>query len=155
MHYGTPLWMTSSFVDPDYPQRVAAYAAAAASRYGDRLDVWTPLNEPNVNADFCGQRGVWPPYLTGEDGFTALTVALAEGIAATQRAIQDVQPDASFVCVEAAFRYAGDTFPIPLEVLEERRFVVLDLVLGRVGDDHPMRGWLTSHGADDDRGSTA
>jgi beta-glucosidase len=151
MHYGTPLWMTSSFVDPDYPQRVAAYAAAAATRYGDRLDVWTPLNEPNVNADFCGQRGVWPPYLTGEDGFTALAVALAEGIATTQRAIQDVQPDASFVCVEAAFRYTGDTFPIPREVLAERRFVVLDLVLGRIGDDHPLRGWLTSHGADDAR----
>jgi beta-glucosidase/6-phospho-beta-glucosidase/beta-galactosidase len=148
MHYGTPLWMTDSFVDRDYPRRVAAYAAAAATRYGDRLDVWTPLNEPNVNADFCGRRGVWPPYRTGEDGFTAVAVALAEGIAATQRAIQDVQPDASFVYVEAAFRYAGDTFPVPLEVLEERRFVVLDLVLGRVGDEHPMRRWLLDHGAD-------
>ena len=113
MHYGTPLWMTESFLDPDYPSRVAAYAAAAATRYGDRLDVWTPLNEPNVNADFCGRRGVWPPYLTGEDGFVALSVALAEGIVATQRAILDVQPDASFVYVEAAFRYVGDSFPIP------------------------------------------
>ena len=63
MHYGTPLWMTESFLDPDYPERVGDYAAAAASRYGDRFDVWTPLNEPNVNADFCGHRGVWPPYL--------------------------------------------------------------------------------------------
>lgn len=148
MHYGTPLWMTESFLDPDYPQRVAAFAAAAAARYGDRFDVWTPLNEPNVNADCCGNRGVWPPYLTGEDGFTALVVPLAEGIAATQRAIRDVQLDASFVYVEAAFRYTGDTFPMPKAVLEERRFVVLDLALGRVGGDHPMRDWLTSHGAD-------
>lgn len=151
MHYGTPLWMTESFLDPDYPHRVAAYAAAAASRYGDRLDVWTPLNEPNVNADQCGNRGLWPPYLTGEDGFTALVVALAEGIVAAQRMIREVQPDASFVYVEAAFRYTGDTFPISRAILEERRYVVLDLVLGRVGADHPMRGWLTSHGADAER----
>jgi hypothetical protein len=151
MHYGTPLWMTRSFLDPDYPQRVAAYAAAAVTRHGDRFDVWTPLNEPNVNADFCGQRGVWPPYLTGEDGFCALTIPLAEGIVATQRAIADVQPDASFVCVEAAFRYTGDAFPIPRAILDERRFVVLDLVLGRVGEDHPLREWLVGHGVDSER----
>lgn len=148
MHYGTPLWMTSSFLDPDYPKRVAAYAAAAATRYGDRLDVWTPLNEPNVNAEFCGLRGVWPPHLTGESGFVALAIPLAEGIVATQEAIRDVQPAATFVCVEAGFRYTGDYFPVPKELLDERRFVVLDLTLGRVDDGHPMRAWLTQHGAD-------
>lgn len=151
MHYGTPLWMNSSFLAADYPQRVAAYAAAAATRYGDRLHVWTPLNEPNVNAEFCGLRGVWPPHLTGESGFVALTVPLAEGIVATQRAIRDVQPDSSFVGVEAGFRYTGDRFPVPKEILDERRFVVLDLTLGLVDDGHPMRDWLIRHGADPQR----
>ena len=101
MHYGVPLWMHDAFVDPDYAQRMAAYAAAAATRYGDRLHVWTPLNEPIVNAEFCGLTGRWPPYLTGPEGFAALTLPLAEGIVASQRAILDVQPDASFVHVEA------------------------------------------------------
>ena len=151
MHYGTPMWMTKSFLDPDYPKRVAAYAAAAATRYGDRLHVWTPLNEPNVNAEFCGLRGVWPPHLTGESGFVALTIPLAEGIVATQQAIRDVQPDASFIAVEAGFRYTGETFQTPKEVLDERRFLILDLTLGRVDDRHPMRGWLASHGADPER----
>jgi hypothetical protein len=151
MHYGTPLWMTDSFLDPDYPSRVAAYAAAAAERYGDRLHVWTPLNEPNVNAEYCGQRGVWPPHRTGETGFCALTVPLAEGIRATQRAILDVQADASFVYVEAGLRYSGSQLPAPREILDERRWVVLDLALGRVGDDHPMRTWLVDHGVDPSR----
>lgn len=75
--------MTKSFLDPDYPRRVGAYAAAAAARYGDRLHTWTPLNEPNVSAELCGYKGLWPPYLTGETGFTALTVPLAEGVVAT------------------------------------------------------------------------
>jgi beta-glucosidase len=44
MHYGTPLWLENSFLHPDYPRRVAEYAAAAAQRYVDRLHVWTPLN---------------------------------------------------------------------------------------------------------------
>ncbi|CAN5588692.1 hypothetical protein BH24ACT5_BH24ACT5_04280 [soil metagenome] len=151
MHYGTPLWMTESFLDPDYPQRIAAYAAAAAARYGDRLHVWTPMNEPNVNAEWCGLNGRWPPYRTGEEGFVALTLSLAEGIIATQRAILDVQPDASFVFVEAGFRYVGDTFPMARSILDERRFAVLDLALGRTDDTRPMHEWLVSHGADPDR----
>lgn len=149
MHYGTPLWMPAAFADPDYPKRVANYAAAAAERYGDRLHTWTPLNEPVVNAERCGEQGLWPPYLEGDAGFTSVALALAEGIAETQRAIADVQPDAAFVYVEAGFRYAGTIFPgLSRELLDERRFVVLDLVLGRVDDAHPLRTWLLDNGAD-------
>src|SRR5947209_13110338 len=28
MHYGCPLWLEREFINPDYPQRVAQYAAA-------------------------------------------------------------------------------------------------------------------------------
>lgn len=148
MHYGTPHWLEGSFAHPDYPRRVAVYAAAAAERYGDTLHAWTPLNEPIVNAERCGEAGLWPPYLHGQDGFVTVIVAIAEGIVATQRAIREVQPDAAFVAVEAGYRYAGTTFPLDRAILDERCFLGLDLVMGRVGDDHALHGWLVSHGAD-------
>ena len=45
MHYGTPLWLENQALNASYPQRVADYAAAVATRYADRLSVYTPLNE--------------------------------------------------------------------------------------------------------------
>src|SRR6266576_2771439 len=33
VHYGTPVWMERSFADPNYPERVAEYAAAFAEHY--------------------------------------------------------------------------------------------------------------------------
>src|SRR5690349_393660 len=69
MHYGTPLWLEGSFAAADYPERVAAYAGAFAARYGELVRYYTPLNEPTVNADMCGRRGIWPPYQTGETGY--------------------------------------------------------------------------------------
>jgi beta-glucosidase len=149
MHYGTPLWLENSFLHPDYPQRVAEYGAKVAERYGDRLHVWTPLNEPVINAVYCGHRGLWPPHLTGDSGFTTVLLRLAEGICRTQHAIRSLQADASFVHVEAGFRYEGR--PVGLAVLEERRFLATDLVTGRVCDDHPLWGWLLSHGAEEHR----
>ena len=151
MHYGTPRWLENSFLNPDYPRRVAEYAARAAERYGDRWHVWTPLNEPVVNAVYCGERGLWPPYLHGDSGFVTVLMALAEGISRTQRAVSDVQPDASFVHVDAGFRYAGGFDPARRELLEERRFLGLDLPLGRVAPGHPLLAWLQRHGASDER----
>jgi hypothetical protein len=63
VHYGTPEWLEQGFVNPDYGRRVAAYAAAFAERYADLAPAYTPLNEPDVTALFCGRHGTWPPYL--------------------------------------------------------------------------------------------
>src|SRR3712207_2546900 len=68
MHYGTPLWLDNQFLNHGYPGAVAEYAARVAERYRGRLTAFTPLNEPLVNISFCGESGVWPPHLTGDDG---------------------------------------------------------------------------------------
>ena len=150
MHYGTPLWLDNQFLNAAYPERVAAYAARVADRYRGRLQVWTPLNEPMINAIYCGERGTWPPYLTGHDGFVKVALQVARGIVRTQQAIAEVQPEASFVHVEASFRYTGEWFPFDLELVSRRRFLVLDLLTGRVDDGHELAGYLTGHGVGDE-----
>ena len=155
MHYGTPLWLDNQFLNAGYPYRVAEYAARVAGRYGGRLHIWTPLNEPMINAIYCGEKGTWPPALTGHDGFVKLALALARGIVETQRRIAEVTPDASFVHVEASFRFAGDWFPsdVPfdagLDLVRARRFLIMDLVTGRVDEEHPLYGYLRMNGATD------
>jgi beta-glucosidase/6-phospho-beta-glucosidase/beta-galactosidase len=148
MHYGTPLWLKRSFVDPRYPEAVAAYAQAVAARYGNRIRYYTPLNEPIVNALMCGMRGIWPPYLRGERGFLAVGIALAQGIIQTVRAIHAVDPAAVMVHVEAAgLTRAARADLEPLAVDQRRRgFLFYDLITGRVDATHPLFGWLLTNG---------
>ncbi|MFC5789315.1 glycosyl hydrolase family protein [Agromyces tardus] len=146
MHYGTPLWLENSFANAAYPERVASYARAVAERYAGVWDDFTPLNEPVINAIYCGETGVWPPNLQGQDGFVRVAVALARGLVRTQQEIEAVNPAATFVHVEAGFRWEGDTTPLSRELLEERRFIILDLAMGRVGEKHPLRSYLAEHG---------
>ena len=152
MHYGTPLWLDNEFLNRDYPKRVAEYAYRVAERYGDRLTAWTPLNEPQINAMYCGETGLWPPYLRGDDGFLQVLRALCEGIVRSQDAIRDATGDtATFVHVEAMLRYveAGGSRSDRVALLQQRRFLALDLVTGRVDDGHPLSGYLSQHGITD------
>lgn len=150
MHYGTPLWLEDTFADPAYPARVAEYAARVAERYG-AFESYTPLNEPQINAMYCGEWGIWPPHLTGHDGYVALIVAIARGIAESQHAIADVTGGrAVFVHVEAAIRYVGALAGDDARLLQQRRFLAQDLVCGRVDGDHPLARYLSAHGARDD-----
>jgi beta-glucosidase len=61
MHYGCPLWLQGEFANPDYPQHVAEYAAHFAERYDETVRFYTPMNEPLLNAMYCGEDGRWPP----------------------------------------------------------------------------------------------
>lgn len=146
MHYGTPLWLENQFLNSSYPERVAAYGRAVAERYAGVWDDFTPLNEPAINAIYCGETGTWPPYLRGQDGFVKLTMALARGMVRTQQEIAAANPEARFVHVDAGFRWEGESTPPTRDFLEERRFLALDLILGRVDAAHPLRGYLAEHG---------
>jgi beta-glucosidase/6-phospho-beta-glucosidase/beta-galactosidase len=149
MHYGCPLWLHREFVNPDYPARVAAYAAAFAERYRDLVRYYTPLNEPLVNSHFCGRAAIWPPHLRGNRGYVRLMVAIAEGMSRTIAALRAVQPDAVIVHVEATESVVGEPeLAGEVQLAREQQFLAADLVHGLVGDGHPLLPWLHAHGAD-------
>ena len=85
VHYGVPDWVEESFADPAYPRAVSDYAAAFAHRYRDLVRHYTPLNEPTITAQFCGQRGLWPPYLEGDEGWIRIVLGIVEGIPRVDR----------------------------------------------------------------------
>lgn len=151
MHYGTPLWLENSFINASYPQRVAEYAAAVAERYGSLVQVYTPLNEPTINAHYCGRRGEWPPYLHGEDGYVKVLAAIARGMVLTTRAILSVQPQATTVQVEAVgWRWAKDGRLAARAALENAaQFLAFDLATGRVDESHLFYPYLLEHGVSD------
>jgi len=147
MHYGTPLWLENSFLNPQYPELVARYAGAITQRY-PQIKAITPLNEPMVNAIWCGRDGRWPPYLHGHSGFVAVLMQLAAGMVRTQQEIARLRPDMTFVHVDAGFIFE-ENGPGGLSLADgnEWRFLALDLITGRVDAEHPLFSYLLEHGA--------
>jgi beta-glucosidase/6-phospho-beta-glucosidase/beta-galactosidase len=151
MHYGCPLWLEREFANPDYPRRVAEYAARFAERYGEAVRFYTPMNEPLLNAMYCGEDGRWPPALTGDDGFVDLARQLARGIVQTQRAVTETADDPIFVHVEATFRYMDNPRHAErIEFLRQRSWLIYDLLFGRVDADHHLHDYLTRNGFSDE-----
>ncbi len=152
VHYGTPLWMEKSFLNPDYPQHAADYARAFAEHYRGLCCWYTPLNEPRVNAWYAGRLGWWPPYAKSWRGFARMILQMCRGICLTQRAIREVEPNAVMVHVDATDIYVPAN-PADSGLVEEARrrqaqvFLALDLVMGRVDEGHPLREWLLGLGA--------
>ncbi|MDB5351504.1 MAG: glycoside hydrolase family 1 [Planctomycetota bacterium] len=151
MHYGTPLWLDNHFLNASYPRRVAEYAARFAERYGSIVQCYTPLNEPAVTASFCGRDGRWPPYLSGDDGYVKILLALAEGINLTAEALRAIRPDTILVHVEDVGLEFASTPALTAVAVESQinRLLPLDLACGKVGPDHPRYSWLIEHGASD------
>jgi beta-glucosidase len=151
MHYGTPLWLENQFLNHSYPQRVARYAGEFARRYRHLLSHYTPLNESLVTMDFCGRRGVWPPYLRGEDGAVKILSAVARGIVLTVQAIREADPKAVIVGVDAAGEVVTDCPELAEEATRRTAltYISTDLITGRVGQDHLLLDWLVQNGMAD------
>jgi len=147
VHYGTPTWLGASFIDPDYPDSVADYAAAVAQRYAGKVTGITPLNEPLVTASFVGLRGIWPPHETGETGWSRVVMSLAEGIQRSIHAIRAAAPQMQIVHVEATHVWTSeDGLDADRLLLDRKNYLPTDLVLGRVGQDHELHDWLIAQG---------
>lgn len=149
VHYGTPSWMPESFLDPAYPQKVSAYARAFAQRYKGKVQFYTPTNEPAVTAEWCGLKGEWPPYLTGDKGYVRVLLPVARGIQEIGRAVREEDGDAKLVAVEA-MRYVAAADDHSRKAADRelaRDFLPWDLASGKVDHEHPLYQWLCEHGA--------
>lgn len=148
MHYGCPLWMEKEFINKDYPNAVARYAKAFAEHYKSLVRYYTPLNEPVVNALWCGKRGVWPPYLRGDAGYIRIMLQLARGIQNTIDAIKEIDSEAVMVHVEATGLSRAASEELKQLALEDshKDNLCLDLLSGRLVRDHPLNAWLIRNG---------
>lgn len=148
MHYGTPAWLAGSFADRDYPKRVSEYAARVGDRYRGRIRWYTPLNEPRITAYYCGKLGWWPPNLRSWSGFARILVAVSRGIVETTRALYSVDPEIVAAHVDATDVYTplSERARPDAELRQELVFLALDLVTGKVDENHRLHPWLLKHG---------
>ncbi len=132
--------------EPGFIEGLAAHAYATATRYPD-IDMWTPLNEPLTTARFSCLYGHWHPHLQDEAAFLRAVVIQSTAILAAMRAIRSASPHAKFLHTEDL----GKVFSTPgmssqAQYENERRWLSLDLLCGRVDAHHPWWQRLLDHG---------
>ncbi len=138
--------MAHSLFEPGFIEGLAAHAYATATRYPD-IGMWTPVNEPLTTARFSCLYGHWHPHLQDEQAFLHAVVIQSAAILAAMRAIRRASPQAQFLHTEDL----GKVFSTPAMSAQatyenERRWLSLDLLCGRVDTHHPWWNRLLDHG---------
>ncbi len=143
MHHGSgPPGM--SLLDEDLPAALAAHAAKVVRRY-PWVQRWTPVNEPLTTARFSGLYGHWYPHRCDERSFLRMVAVQCRAILLAMRAIRagnagTSSPGAMLVQTEDLGRvFSTHRLAYQAEYENERRWLSLDLLCGRVDRAHPWR----------------
>lgn len=145
LHHGSGPRHTD-LLDPDLPQKLADYAGEVANRF-PWIKRWTPINEPLTTARFSCLYGHWYPHRRDDTSFFNAVVNECRATAGAMSAIRAVIPDAELIQTEDLGRIFS-TPPLRYQAALEndRRWLSLDLLCGRVGARHPMRRLLDQAG---------
>ncbi len=136
----------TDLLDPEFPAMLARYAGAVAERYPWVMD-YTPVNEPLTTARFSALYGHWYPHHRDEASCFRAVLTQCKGVAAAMRAIRKVNPDARLIQTEDM----GEIFARPAIAAQaayenERRWLSLDLLTGRVVPGHSIWDRLMAEG---------
>ena len=148
MHFGTPLWLRQAVGDPEFPEALEDFAGRMAARYRGQVRAWCPVNEPLVCALFAGDMGFWPPHARKWRGYMPVLSRVAMATSRAIRAVRREAPDATVVLCDAAevYQTKHDEARSEVAMRNLRRFVLMDLITGRVDHEHPLYEWLTGYG---------
>lgn len=145
LHHGSGPRHTS-LVDPAFPEKLAAYARAVASRY-TWVEDYTPVNEPLTTARFSCLYGLWYPHARDPRAFARALVNQCRGAALAMRAVREINPAARLVQTEDLGKtHSTRLLSYQAEFENERRWVTFDLLCGQVDALHPMWNYLLGEG---------
>jgi beta-glucosidase/6-phospho-beta-glucosidase/beta-galactosidase len=144
-HFGVPDWL-ENFQNPDLPGYFAEYAGAFAKRFPD-LQLYTPINEIFIAAQFSAQYGWWNEKLQSDNAFVNALKHLCKANVMAMHEILKVQPEATFIQSESSeYFHAIDPEATALaRFLNQKRFLSLDLTYG-YPLNVPMYEYLLSNG---------
>ncbi|KNY19210.1 hypothetical protein AKJ13_28955 [Methylobacterium sp. ARG-1] len=145
VHHGSGPSYTS-LLDAGFAEGLAVHAGRVAARYPWVTD-YTPVNEPLTTARFSGLYGHWYPHRTAQADFLRALVNQCKAVLLCMRAVRRVTPQARLIQTEDI----GKTFSVAKLAYQadhenERRWLSLDLLDGRVGPTHPWHARLLGLG---------
>ncbi|MGI9105170.1 MAG: family 1 glycosylhydrolase [Pyrinomonadaceae bacterium] len=142
LHHGSGPRHTS-LVAPNFPNELAIYARAVAERY-PWVDAYTPVNEPLTTARFSGLYGHWYPHGRDDQTFVRALLGQCRATVLAMRAIREINPHAQLIQTEDLGKiFSTRTLRYQAEFENERRWLSLDLLCGRVTRAHSMWDYFT------------
>jgi dTDP-4-dehydrorhamnose reductase len=145
VHHGSGPAYTS-LADPGFARGLADFAARVAERY-PWIEDYTPVNEPLTTARFSGLYGHWYPHARQASVFLRLLFNELAGIRLAMAAIRAVNPAARLIQTDDLGRtWATPKLKYQADFENHRRWLTWDLLTGRVGPAHPLRGYLLQQG---------
>lgn len=144
-HFGVPDWV-GNFQNLEFPALFADYALTFARRY-PWIQLYTPINEMFICALFSARYGWWNEQCTSDKTFVTALKNIVKANVLAMHAVLKVHPDAIFFQSESTeYFHAADPKAIkPAELLNDKRFLSLDLNYGRRVDSE-MFEYLTDNG---------
>jgi len=147
MHHGSGPRYTS-LVDPRLPALLADHAARVAERYPWVTD-FTPVNEPLTTARFSGLYGHWHPHGRDMKTFLRTLVVQCRAVVLAMAAIRRVTPNARLVQTEDLGKaFATPRLQYQADHENERRWLSLDLLCGRIDARHPWHAVFLANGVE-------
>jgi beta-glucosidase/6-phospho-beta-glucosidase/beta-galactosidase/glycosyltransferase involved in cell wall biosynthesis len=148
MHFGTPLWLRQAAGDPEFPEALERFAGALVERYRGSVRHWCPCNEPLILALFSGDFGFWPPHSRKWTGYMPVLSRVMQATSRAMRAIRRADPEAKVILCDNVehFKCRGAALREEVARRNLRRFLAMDLLLGRVDRRHPLFEWVTGYG---------
>ncbi|MFL5929136.1 MAG: family 1 glycosylhydrolase [Gaiellaceae bacterium] len=148
VHHGSgPLG--TSLLEDSFATGLARFAHAVAERF-PWVEEWTPVNEPLTTARFSALYGHWYPHMRDECAFARAVVVQCRAVVLAMHAIHQVVPHARLVQTEDI----GTTHSTPrlayqAEFENERRWLSLDLLSGRIDERHRFWRWFRDRGVEE------
>jgi hypothetical protein len=146
-HTSYPRWLQQGFLDPQFSQYYVDFVSAFAERY-PCVTVYTPFNEPSCTLDFCGFRGFWHPYQTGDRAYVTMLRHTARAAAAAVQRLKQLNPATQIIHVDTFEHHQAldQQSAAQADFLNERRFLFEELIAGLVRPAHPLYDYLRTHG---------
>lgn len=153
-HTSFPAWLELGFLDERFAGSYTAFALAFAERY-PWVRRYTPFNEPMPTTFFCAHEGIWKPYEAHEKQWLRMASNVARAVSHVSRELKRANPEIQIVHVDTCeAHHAMDEPSVPwARFLNDRRFLLHDLILGRVGPGHRLYWFVEEHGIQGEDGS--
>jgi dTDP-4-dehydrorhamnose reductase len=137
VHHGSGPRYTN-LLDPEFPEKLAEYAAAVARRYPWATE-YTPVNEPLTTARFSCLYGHWYPHERDALQFVRAFLAQCRGTVLSMRAIREINPEAKLIQTEDLGKsFSTPTLAYQADFENERRWLTYDVLCGRLLPHTPM-----------------
>jgi beta-glucosidase/6-phospho-beta-glucosidase/beta-galactosidase len=146
-HTSFPQWLENGFANPGFPEIYRDFLQAFARRYPWVTD-YTIINEPVATAILSGFMGQWYPHWRDREGVVPILLGKARAICLATPMLERTVKGLRIVHVDTCERHVALDAPSRghAEFGNDLRFVVLDLILGRMDRDHPLWATFVEHG---------